>query len=81
MLKVSNKLKNLLSHLRGRAEEAGPEEAGRRGAENGRVGDASSCGALMINRLVRSYHRSCKLKAAVVAVILDQGQRVFLLWR
>lgn len=35
----------------------------------------------MIDRLVGGYHRSCKLKAAVVAVVLHQGQRVVLFWR
>ncbi len=35
----------------------------------------------MTDRLVGGYHRSCKLKAAVVAVVLHQGQRVVLFWR
>lgn len=79
---ASTKLKkNFLSYLGGRAKEAGPEEAGRRGAENGGVGDASSCGALMIDRLVGGYHRSREIKAAVVAVVLYQGQRVVLFCR
>lgn len=75
-IKVTQKKKTLSSHLGSRAEEAGPEEARRRGAEDGGVGDASSCGALVIDRLVGGYHRSCELKAAVVAVVLYQGQRV-----
>lgn len=69
---------NFLSHLGSRAEEARPEEAGRRGAEHGGAGNTSSCGALMIDRLVGGDHRSHQLKAAVVAVFLHQGQRVVL---
>lgn len=69
------------SYLGGRAEETRPEEAGRRWAENGGVGDSSSCGALMTDRLVAGDHGACQLKAAVVAVVLHQGQRVVLIWR
>ena len=76
----SNKGWNIffLSHLGGRAEKAGPEEAGRWGAENWGIGDVSPCGALMTDRLVGGYHRSSKFEAAVVAVIFHQGQRVVL---
>lgn len=71
---------NSLTHLRSRSEEAGPEVAGRRGAEYGGVGNTSSC-ALMTDRLVRGDHGSCQLKAAVVTVVLPQRQRVVLLCR
>lgn len=35
----------------------------------------------MTDGLVGGYHRSCQLKAAVVAVVLHQGQTVVLFWR
>lgn len=68
------------SYLGGGAKEAaGPEEAGRRGADGGRVGAGSSSdGALLIDGLVGGDHGSGQLKAAVVAVVFDQGQRVVL---
>lgn len=67
-------------YLGGRAKEAaGPEEAGRRGADGGGVGAGSSSdGALLIDGLVGGDHGSGQLKAAVVAVVFDQGQRVVL---
>lgn len=74
-------MKNISSHLWGRAEEARPEEARWRGAENGRVEDTSSCATLVIHWLVWCNHGPRELKAAVVAVVLHQGQGVILFWR
>ena len=76
---VLNIMKNMISYPRGRAEEAGPEGASSGGAENGGVGDAFPCRALIADWLVRGDHGASQLKAAVVAVVLHQGQRVFVL--
>lgn len=72
-------VQNVLFYLGCRSKVAGPEEAGRRGAKHGGVGDASSCRALMVDGLVGGDHGCSQLEAAVVTVVLHQGQRVFLL--
>lgn len=75
---ILGSFQRIISYLGGGADEAGPEEAGRRGADGRGVEGASSCGALVIDRLVGGYHGACQLKAAIVAVVLNQGQRVVL---
>lgn len=66
------------SYCGGRAKESGSEQAGRGRAEEGRVAGAFPSRALMIERLVGRYHGSCQLKAAVVAVVLDQREGILL---